>query len=106
MKKYFLSVVGAFACFSINSQTVLNGDYKWGMYTAAAAGGNGVGANAYEIWEYPDNTTSNCCRQRFVIKPSIEEDGSYQSVVIDAQGRVSIGGSTQGSHHLSVNGSM
>lgn len=76
------------------------------MYTAAAAGGYGVGANAYEIWEYPNNaTTDNCCRQRFVIKPSIGGDGSQQSVVIDAQGRMSIGG-TQGSHHLSVNGSI
>jgi hypothetical protein len=72
------------------------GDYKWAMYTAASAGGYGVGANGYEIWEYPDNATAETwCRQRLVIKSSAGESVLPQPVVIDKSGSLTIGGDLQ-----------
>jgi hypothetical protein len=55
----------------------------WWTLTAPVAGGFGVPANSYSIWQYPPNSVPGCCLNRFNILPAEASTDTGGAVTID-----------------------
>ncbi len=58
----------------------------WQLWTAPVAGGFGVPANSYSVWQYPPNSTPGCCLNRFTILPAEASTDTGGTVTIDQNG--------------------
>jgi len=83
-----------------NDTTQANGGYSlvgrgakgvpntWFTYTASVAGGFGVPANSFSIWQYPPNSVPGCCLNRFTILPAEASTDTGGTVTIDQDGSI------------------
>ena len=79
------------AFLGLRARAAGGGTNLWRIQTAAVGGGWGVAPGALTTWEYPSDSGTTCCRQRFAILPS-SATVVPQPVWIDGLGNLAVGG--------------